>query len=254
MSPDGNSKSPALRIYSWLIVFSASATAILLVPRLFLNFKNQYFLTHVEGVWLACAYDFMHGVFYRPLFGPLGYGGTRYFPLYFVLTGWLSKPLGSLETAGIALSGVCVVLTLIAVFVLLRRMNVSTVLSVAAVTAILSVASTQQALLGAKGDSLAAAANLWGVVVCTGSNFRRRAIYVGAALFTLAFATKLTTVFGVAAVFVAWLLAKRTKEAIELAIATSLGYAVVLGAMYVGSGGGGFAIFKACAGGGGSPS
>ena len=128
MSPDGNSKSPALRIYSWLIIFSASATAILLVPRIFLNFKNQYFLTHVEGVWLACAYDFLHGVFYRPLFGPLGYGGTRYFPLYFVFTGWLSKPLGSLETAGIALSGACVVLTLLAVFLLLRRMNVSALL------------------------------------------------------------------------------------------------------------------------------
>src|ERR1700684_918381 len=237
MSPDGNSKCPALRIYSALIAFSAFATTILLVPRIFLNFKNQYFLTHVEGVWLACAYDFLHGVFYRPLFGPLGYGGTRYFPLYFVFTGWLSKPLGSLETAGIALSGACVVLTLVAVFLLLRRMNVSTLLCVGAVAAILSVASTQQALLGAKGDSLASAANLWGVLVCTASNFKRRSIYLAAALFTLAFATKLTTVFGVAAVFIAWLLAKRAKEAFELAIATGVGYVVVLGAMYAGSGG-----------------
>src|ERR1700760_3648530 len=252
MSPDGNSKNPAFKIYSALIVVASFATTVLLLPRIYLNFKNQYFLTHVEGVWLACAYDFLHGVFYRPLFGPLGYGGTRYFPLYFVLTGWLSKPIGSMETTGIAISGACVVLTLIAVLVLLRRMNVSAVLSVAAVTAILSVASTQQALLGAKGDSLAAAANLWGIVACTASNFRRRTIYLGAALFTLAFATKLTTVFGVAAVLVAWLLAKRTKEAIGLAIATGAGYAVVLGAMYVGSGGRGFAIFKACAGGGGS--
>lgn len=252
MSPDGNSKSPALKIYSTLIVLASIAIPVLLLPRVFLNFKNQYFLTHVEGAWLACAYDFLHGVFYRPLFGPLGYGGTRYFPLYFVLTGWLSKPLGSLETAGIALSGACVVLTLIAVFVLLRRMNVSAILSAGAVVAILSVASTQQALLGAKGDSLAAAANLWGVVICTGSNFRRRALYLAAGLFTLAFATKLTTVFGVAAVFVAWLLAKRTKEAFELAIATGIGYAAVLGAMYAGSGGRVFAIFRACAGGGGS--
>jgi hypothetical protein len=252
MSPDANSKSPALRIYSALIVLASIVTPVLLIPRLFLNFKNQYFLTHVEGVWLACAYDFMHGVFYRPLFGPLGYGGTRYFPLYFVLTGWLSKPLGSFETAGIALSGACVVLTLIAVFVLLRRMNVSAMLSVGAVVAILSVASTQQALLGAKGDSLSAAANLWAVVICTGANFRRRAIYLAAGLFTLAFAAKLTTVFGVAAVFVAWLLAKRTKEALELAIATGVGYAAVLGIMYAESGGRVFAIFKACAGGGGS--
>src|SRR5580698_5864720 len=130
MSPDGNSKSPALRIYSWLIIFSASATAILLVPRIFLNFKNQYFLTHVEGVWLACAYDFLHGVFYRPLFSSLGYGGTRYFPLYFVLTCVLAKPLGSLETAGIALSAAGVLLALVAVYILLRRLNVSLLLSV----------------------------------------------------------------------------------------------------------------------------
>src|SRR5215475_706963 len=184
MSPDSNSKSVAFRIYAWLIVFASIATTVLLIPRIYLNFKNQYFLTHVEGVWLACAHDFLHGVFYRPLFGPMGYGGTRYFPLYFILTGWLSKPLGSLETAGIALSGACVVLTLIAVFVLLRRMNVGTLLSVASVAAILSIETTQQALLGAKGDSLAAAANLWGVVVCTTSDFRRRTIYLGAALFT----------------------------------------------------------------------
>jgi hypothetical protein len=252
MSPDGNSKSPALRIYSALIVLASIVIPLILVPRLFLNFKNQYFLTHVEGVWLACAYDFLHGVFYRPLFGPLGYGGTRYFPLFFVLTGWLSKPFGSLETAGIFLSGACVVLTLVAVFVLLRRMNVSAILSIASVVAILSVASTQQALVGAKGDALAAAANLWAVVVCTSANFKRRSIYLAAALFTLAFATKLTTVFGVAAVFVAWLLAKRTKEALELAIATGIGYAAVLGTMYVASGGRVFAIFRACAGGGGS--
>ena len=90
------------------------------------------------------------------------------------------------------------------------------------------------------------------------SSFAPARIFVGArftsaaALFTLAFATKLTTVFGVAAVFVAWLLAKRTKEAIELAIATGVGYAIVLAAMYAGSGGRVFAIFKACAGGGGS--
>jgi hypothetical protein len=252
MSSDGNSKSLAIKIYSALIIFASVATTVLLIPRILLNFRNQYFLTHVEGAWLACAYDFLHGVFYRPLFGPLGYGGTRYFPLYFILTGWLSRPLGSLETAGIALSGACVVLTLIAVFVVLRRMNVSVLLGIAAIAGILSAASTQQALLGAKGDSLASAANLWGVVVCTASNSRRRAIYLGAALFTLAFATKLTTVFGLAAVFIAWLLAKRTKEAIELALATGIGYAAVLGAMYVGSAERVFAIFRACAGGGGS--
>ena len=251
MSPDA-SPTPALKLYSGLIVLTSIAILAMLLVRLVLNSRHEYFLTHVEGVWLACAYDFMHGVFYRPLFSTLGYGGTRYFPLYFVLTGVLSKPLGSLETAGIALSAAGVMLTLIALKILLRRMNVGLLLTAAGVTAILGVATTQQALLGAKGDSLAAALNLWGVVFCVSSKNRRVGLYFAALLFTLAFATKLTTVFGVAAVFLAWIFARRYKEAAQLAVATACGWILVLAAMHVASGGRVFAIFRACAGGGGS--
>ncbi len=251
MSPDASPK-PSLKLYAALIVLTSIAISAMLLVRLVLNFRHQYFLTHVEGVWLACAYDFIHGVFYRPLFSSLGYGGTRYFPLYFVLTGALSKPLGSLETAGIALSGAGVVAALIASYLLLRRLGVNLLLSVAAVASVLAVDSTQQALLGAKGDSLAAALNLWGVVLCVGSTTRRMALYFAAVLFTLAFATKLTSVFGVAAVFLAWILARRYKEAVQLAIATAFGYILVLASMHVASGGRVFAIFRACAGGGGS--
>jgi len=251
MSPDVSPK-PALRLYPALIVLTSLAMTAILLVRLALNFRYQYFLTHVEGVWLACAYDFTHGVFYRPLFSSLGFGGTRYFPLYFVLTSVLSKFLGSLETAGIALSAAGVVLALVAVHILLRRANVSVLLNAAAVTSILAVATTQQALLGAKGDSLAAALNLWGVVLCFGSKTRRLAIFFAALLFTLAFATKLTTVFGVAAVVLAWFFARRYKEALQLAVATAAGCILVLAFMYLASGGRVFAIFRACAGGGGS--
>ncbi len=251
MSPDASTKLP-LKLYSALIVLTSIAIPAILIARLALNFHNQYFLTHVEGVWLACAYDFMHGVFYRPLFSALGYGGTRYFPLYFVLTGALSKIFGSLATAGIALSCAGVILALVAVYILLRRLKVSLLLSIASVAAILAVATTQQALLGAKGDSLAAALNVWGVVLCAGAKTRRTTLYLAVLLFTLAFATKLTTVFGVGAVFLAWIFAHRYKEALQLAAATALGCIVVLASMYLASGGRVFAIFRACAAGGGA--
>jgi hypothetical protein len=251
MSPEASPK-PSLKFYSALIVVTSIAITAILLIRLALNFRNQYFLTHVEGVWLACAYDFTHGVFYRPLFSSLGYGGTRYFPLYFVLTGALSKPLGSLATAGIALSAAGVLLALAAMYILLRRANVSVLLTAAAVTTVLAVATTQQALLGAKGDSLAAALNLWGVVLCFRSKTGRAALYFAALLFTLAFATKLTTVFGVAAVALAWIFARRYKEALQLAAATATGCVLVLASMFFASGGRVFAIFRACAGGGGS--
>jgi hypothetical protein len=251
MSPEVNPK-PTSRISPVVLVLASIAIAAMLLVRIALNFRNQYFLTHVEGVWIACAYDFMHGVFYRPLLSSSGYGGTRYFPLYFVLTGLFSKLFGSLATSGIALSVAGVLLALLAVYVLLRRLNVSAFLSAAALAAILAVASTQQALLGAKGDSLAAALNLWGIVLCLGSKTRRHTPYFAALLFALAFAAKLTTVFGVAAVFLAWIFVRRYKDAAHLAIATALGYAAVLVSMYLASDGRVFAIFKACAGGGGS--
>jgi hypothetical protein len=251
MSPEGSPK-PILKLYSAVILLASIAITAILLVRIALNLQNQYFLTHVEGVWLACAYDFTHGVFYRPLFSSLGYGGTRYFPLYFVLTGAFSKVLGSFETAGIALSEAGVIAALAAVYILLRRVNVSVALSAAAVTSILAVASAQQALLGAKGDSVAAALNLWGVVLCLSAKTRRAAVYLAALLFTLAFATKLTTVFGVAAIVLAWILARRYKEARQLAAATAAGCILVLASMYFASGGRVFAIFRACAGGGGS--
>jgi hypothetical protein len=172
--------------------------------------------------------------------------------LYFVVTGIGSKLVGSLETSGLALSFITVVLLCCGVDVLLRRFNVGVLLRVGGVAAILAVATTQQALLGAKGDNLAAVLNLFGLVLCLSPRVTRVSLYLAALLFTLAFATKLTTVFGVAAVVIGWAFARRYKEAAQLAVATGCGYVLVLAAMYLGSDGRVFGIFRACAAGGGS--
>jgi len=251
MSPEANPNS-ASRVSSALIVGTSILIPAILLARIALNFRHQYFLTHVEGAWLTCASDFVHGVFYRPLFSSLGYGGTRYFPLYFVLTGFFSKIFGSLATAGLFLSCASVVALCCAVFVFLRRFGASMLLSVAGVTSLLAVSTTQQALLSAKGDSLAAMLNFFGILLCVKSKISRASVYLAAFFFALAFATKLTTVFGVAAVVSAWVLARRYKGAVELAFATGAGYIVVLSTMYLASGGRVFAIFRACAAGGGS--
>ena len=240
------------KLYSCLIMGTSAVIVLILLARVVLNFRNQFFLTQVEGAWLTCAYDFMHGVFYRPLFSSLGYGGTRYFPLYFVVTGIGSKLFGSLETSGLALSLITLVLLCCGVDILLRRFNVDVVLRVGGVAAILAVATTQQALLGAKGDNVAAVLNLFGLVLCLSPRVTRVSLYLAALLFTLAFATKLTTVFGVAAIVISWVFVHRYKEAAQLAAATGCGYALVLVAMYWGSDGRVFGIFRSCAAGGGS--
>jgi hypothetical protein len=244
--------NPAVRLSSTLLVAASVAIPVILAARLVLNFRHEYFLTHVEGAWLTCAYDFVHGVFYRPLFSGLGYGGTRYFPLYFVLTGLFSRLFGSLAASGLFLSAASVVVLCGAVFAFLRRSGASLLLSVAGVTSLLAVATTQQALLTAKGDSLAAVLNFCGLALCLNSKVGRTSLYAAALLFTLAFATKLTTVFGVAAVVLGWTFARRYKDALQLALASGFGYILVLAVMYFGSSGRVFSIFRACAGGGGS--
>ena len=234
-----------MKPYLPVIIATTLIIPTILAVQLVLNFRHQYFLTHVEGVWLTCAYDFAHGVFYRPLTGSLGYGGTRYFPLYFVLTAITSKIFGTVESSALFLSAASVVLLCVGAWIWLRRAGVSRLLCAAGVAAVLAASTTQQALLGAKGDALAAVLNLLGLILCLKSDAANEAdrsagnasIYGAAFLFTLAFAAKLTTVFGVAAVFLTWIFARRFKEAMRLAIATSTGYAAVLVTMYVASGG-----------------
>ena len=242
----------ALKLYPGLIVATSAAISAILAARLILNFRHQYFLSHVEGAWLTCAHDFLHGVFYRPLFSPLGYGGTRYFPLYFVLTAIFSKVFGTLQVSALILSAVSVALICCGAYAWLRRSGVNSLLCLTGIAGILAAATTQQALLGAKGDALAAVLNLWGLVLCLKPDTKRGSLYFSALLFTLAFATKLTTVFGVTAVVLSWTFARRYKEAVQLAVATGAGYVAVLVTMYVASGGRVFSIFRACASGGGS--
>jgi hypothetical protein len=253
-----------IKLYSALIFAASFLIPAILVVRMVLNFRHPFFLTHVEGVWLTCAYDLLHGTFYRPLFSSLGYGGTRYFPLYFLLTAALAKLFGSLITSALALSAVSIALMCGAAYFALRRLSVPTLLIAGGLAAILAAATTQQALVGAKGDTLAAALSLWGLVLCLNLDLKlktssasprsspRLSLYLAALFFALAFAAKLTTVFGVAAVVLSWTFARRYKEAVELAVVTACGYIVVVLAMYLGSDGRIFAIFRACASGGGS--
>jgi hypothetical protein len=79
---------------------------------------------------------------------------------------------------------------------------------------------------------------------------QRPSTVTAAIFFSLAFAAKITTVFGVAAGFLALFLAGNRKAAFRLAVLTAVGYAMTLGLIYAVSGGRVVEIFRACAGGG----
>ena len=207
---------------------------------------NDSHLEHVAGVWVAEAIDLTRGVFYRAPYGSYGYGGTRYFPLFFCVHGAAIKVFGSWRATGYALSTVSVVLLLIAVYYLSRCLAAARWLAVAACLAVLVGTSTQEALLTIREDAMAAMLNLWGLAIGAGEDLGRR-VYYAAALFTLAFAVKETTVFGMAAVFLYLLLNGRRRSALHVLALTAGGYALVLAGIYFGSEGRAFEVFRLCA-------
>jgi len=208
---------------------------VLTMARAVPSWSNDSHLEHVSGVWIALAVDLAHGVFYRAPFGPQGYGGTRFFPLYFSLHAAGIRLSGGWRACGYFLSANSVLLLLAGIFYLLRRLGADRWLASGGVLVALAASSVQDSLLTIREDGMAAVFNVWGLALCSGDEPSRGRIYAGAALFVLAFATKETSVFGAAAVFVWLVFSKRFGIAWRLLLATLGGYLLVLIIIYFAS-------------------
>lgn len=216
---------------------------------------GDYWVSHVgvdhpAGVMIAMAVDLTHGLFYRPLFGPEGYGGTRYFPLYFVLHALLLKAGVPILLGAYLLSLAAIVLLIVGVFRLLQRLGTERWLAAACAGTLLASVSAQYAVISPHADALASALNIWALVIVVGPKCNSRRTLLAAILFALAWSAKITTCFGlIVAVF--WLVnAGLRRRALQLATGTIVGYLLVAVAMFVGSHGRVVDIFKACALGG----
>lgn len=225
--PDDNFRRRGLRL---LLAVSTLPIVVVTLLRIHQCWANDAYLDQVSGVWIALANDLCHGVFYRPLYGPLGYGGTRYFPLFFLLHAGLVKLGGNLIVTGHFLSLLSVLGLLAGVYSLLRRLNVDKFLAGCSALLLLCSESTQLALLAIRGDGLPAALAVWGLWVCAGPTLAFRQLAVAAALFTLAFSAKVTAVYAPVAVFLYFLFTGRRRQARMLAALTVAGFMIVLGA------------------------
>jgi hypothetical protein len=208
------------------------------------SWSNDSHLEHVSGAWTALAVDLKDGIFYRAPFGPHGYGGTRFFPLFFCLHAAAMKLFGEWRLTGYTLSAVSIVLLIAAVYVLLCRLGANRWLAAGGSLVVLAGYSTQSALLTIREDGMATMLNVSGVALCARSEPSNRRLCAAAALFTLAFATKETTVFGLMAVFLSFLLTRRTKTALRLLALTVAGYTAVLAVIFFASNGRAFEVFR----------
>jgi hypothetical protein len=206
-------------------------------------------VNHVSGAWAALALDFAHGELYRPVISDIGYGGTRYFPLQFVLHGLLIRLGLSPLVAGHALSIAALAALICGAYALLRCLRVSAAFAGPGAILLLANPPVQGALLTIRGDLLACALNVCGLALGM-SDERRRLRWVAPILFSLAILTKQTAIYGVVAMAVALAVRGDRKRALGLAAAVISLVAIGVAATQLASGGTFLALMRACSSGG----
>ena len=189
-------------------------------------------------MWAVLAQDFANGVFYRPLLSDAGYGGTRYFPLSFVLHGLLMRAGLPIAASGHLVSVGALAALASGVYALSRRSGVERRLAMGVAGLVVLTLPFQIALTRIAGDALPAALNVWALVLCLPVESAKPKQLAGATvLFVLAFAAKMTTVFGAAAAVIALWLQGRRRASVAVAGASALGFALVLATIHGASAG-----------------
>jgi hypothetical protein len=207
---------------------------MLLTARIGVSLLRNSRLSHESGVFTAMAMDFAHGVLYRPLIGPDGYGGTRYFPLQVILHGSLIhlglKPI----PAGYVLLLSSLLLLLASLYWLLRNLSVPPILALCMLPVALGTYSSGMAITMIRGDLMPAALDITALAIVAGimktgsaSPVVRSATFpalTAGVIFGLTFLTKETTLFGVTASVIAlWLTQQRVAAFIIAAISGTIG-------------------------------
>jgi hypothetical protein len=235
----------------FILVILASLTIVLTLARLYIFWERGSQLNFVSGAWVTLAMDLKEGIFYRPLYSEeTGYGGTRYFPLFFTLHAILMAAIKDPIVSGYILSLLSGLMLLLGLFLLLRRIGVSSFLAAIIPVFTLVAHTTDLGLMGIRGDVLPSALNVWGMTFCIGEPTKKIRVIAAAMLFTLAFSTKVTAAYG-AITIVAWLLFRGySKSAWKLSAYTALGYLVALSIIHFASQGRAFEIMRVCSSGG----
>ena len=241
------------RLPAALLWLAAAVALCVSIKHLLLALPHHDGLGHVSGAWTGLAQDVAEGTLYRPLWAETGYGGTRFLPLHFVLHGLLIRAGVPVLWAGHSIGLGAMAALVAGAHRLMRSFGVSGWVAAAFALLALSPMTSQHALAAIRGDGLAAALNVWALAYCASVLLRpsrKRALLAAAILFTLAFAAKVTTVFGFVAAVGAFCLAKDWRAARRLTLYTLAGMIVVLAATQLASRGSFWDTMAACSSGG----
>ena len=232
------------------ISLSAALFALFSVAALVLSVPSGAMLNFVSGTWLALGVDLRDGVFYRPLVGDLGFGGTRYFPLWIILHAALMRlglsPLAAGHLISIAAAGIWIA----GAYRLMRELSFPAAFARALALLTLCTWAGVFALTTVRGDLLPAALNLWGIAYSVRAFRAERsgaALALAAAFFSLAIFAKVSAGFGLAAMVAALALNGFRRNAAVLAGTTLGATTLLLLAANIASAGRMLETMRACA-------
>ena len=230
------------------VATAVTSAALLGIP---LAWLGGWELNHVAGSWVGLALDLAHGTFYRPLFGPEGFGGTRFMPLYFALHAGLIRLFGHPIATGYALSLLSGAALLTGLYALLRTLGVARFESAACAALPLAGASTWSGLVTIRGDLLPVAFGLWGLAALLQGSERRWSTPVAALCFTLALTSKISAGAGLAAGAITIAAGGEPRRAIRLMLLVAVGFSAALVAVDLATRGRFLAVLGTCMWGGG---
>jgi hypothetical protein len=209
------------------------------------------YLSYVSGIWLALGRDLSAGLFYRDLLSDVGYGGTRYFPLFFSLIGLFMRVGLAPLTAGWTASACAALILATGLFRVARALRLSPDFALLLGVGGLAPYFVQQTLFEVRADVLAAGLDLWGLsYMIPAWNPSDDPVSArpgpAAVAFVLAFATKVTSLAVPLSLLLGLTLGGRGREARLLAVRLMAGVVLFFIGVEVLSAGRAIASWRAC--------
>jgi hypothetical protein len=245
-----------VRVALWMAAGAVVAGWLALAA---LHLRDDYRVTHVQGVWIAAAEAARAGQLYPPLFDGEHYAGTRYMPLPILLNALAAGIVGDPWVGGKVLAALLTAILLALIVYVSRRCSCDWALAIALAAAVVATDAGLQAGTTTGGDVLPVVLQLGALAVAMRGRDRSTMLIAGG-LAGLAIASKLTGMWGFLAI-ATWLGAQRQWRAAMVFAGASVGTAAtILGAVQLFTGGGlsehllafsiagvhgGFSIFRA---------
>ena len=218
----------------WTVALAILAGWLILAA---VHLRDDYRVSHVQGVWIAAAEAARGGGLYPPLFDGEHYSGTRYMPLPILLNAFGSATTGDPVSGGKMIAATLMAALLATIILVLKRSSCPLSLAFALAAVVVATDAGLQAGTTIGGDLLPVVLQTGALALAArGRNPRQFAL--AGAMAGLAFASKLTGVWGAFAV-ITWLVMKQQwRPALIVAMATVATAVLTLGVVQLFTNGG----------------